>query len=212
MWLGTPSIKQNCVFRTEVVHNLYETIHCTIQTENVFHFKRNYRLRLQHSVWFVWRYTILPGNVIQTRVKLTVTSRSRHFRERQRLGKNTTNKKTSRYAKKNSKKTYYGKIVLQTTQTYYFKRLLSNSKPFSKFFRISNALKQQRFSHQVKASAKIFKRTSLPNIISYPIKPFSSSTLFTKVTKIIHKHYRLLRYAALFSKFFGICWFKVMFL
>jgi len=42
------------------------------------------------------------------------------------------------------------------------------------------------------ASANIFKRTSLANIIiSYPIKPFSSSTLFIKVIKIIHEHDRL---------------------
>jgi len=72
--------------------------------------------------------------------------------------------------------------TLQTTQTYYFKRLLSYHKPFSKFFRKSNALKQQRFSHQVKATANIFKQTSLANIISYPIKPFSWSTLFIKVS------------------------------
>jgi len=59
-----------------------------------------------------------------TRVKLAVTSPSSHFRECQRLGENTAKTKTNRYAKKNSKKTYYGKIILQTTQTYYFKRLL----------------------------------------------------------------------------------------
>jgi len=95
-------------------------------------------------------------------------------------------------------------MILQTTQTYYFKRLLSYPKHFCKIFRISNALKQERFSHKLKASAKIFKRTSLANIISYPIKPFPSSTPFIKVIKIIHKHDRLLRYTALFCKFFRI--------
>jgi len=105
---------------------------------------------------------------------------------------------------KKTKKTYYGKILLQTTQTYYFKRLWRYPKYFCKFFRISNALKQQRFSHKLKASAKVLKRTSLANIISYPMKPFSSSTLFLKVIKIIHKHDRLLRYATLFGNFFRI--------
>ena len=51
--------------------------------------------------------------------------------------------------------------------------------------------KQQRFSHKLKTSAKIFKRKSLANIISYQTKPFSCSTLFIKVIKIIHKHDRL---------------------
>ena len=92
-------------------------------------------------------------------------------------------------------------MILQTTQTYYFKRLFSYPKHFFKFFRISNALQQQRFFHKLKASAKIFKRTSLANIISYPTKPFSSSTLFIKVIKIIHKHDRLLRCATFFGKF-----------
>jgi len=108
---------------------------------------------------------------------------------------------TNTLLKKNSKKTYYGKMILQTTQTYYFKRLFSYPKHFCKFFRISNALKQQRFSHKLKASAKIFKQTSLANIISYPVKSFSSSTLFIKVIKIIHKHDRLLRYTTLLA-----CW------
>ena len=62
---------------------------------------------------------------------------------------------------------------------------------FGKVFRISNAHKQQRFSHKLKASAKIFKRKSLANIISYQTKPFSCSTLFIKVIKIIYKHDRL---------------------
>ena len=92
---------------------------------------------------------------------------------------------------KKSQKKYYGKIVLQTPQTYYFKRLLSYPKSFGKFFRISNVIKQQRFSHKLTASAKIFKWTSLANIISYPIKLFSSFTLFIKVIKIVHKHDRL---------------------
>ena len=135
-----------------------------------------------------------------TRVKLAVTSPSRHFRERQRLGEKTANIKTRRYAKK----TYCGKRILQTTKTYYFKRLFSYPKHFIKFFRISNALQQQRFFHKLKASAKIFKRTSLANIISYPTKPFSSSTLFIKVIKIIHKHDRLLCCATLFGMFFRI--------
>ena len=75
---------------------------------------------------------------------------------------------------------------------------------FGKFFRTSNALKQQWFSHELKASAKIFKRTPLADIISYLPKLFSSSTLFIKVIKIIHKHDRLYRCAALFGKFFRI--------
>ena len=70
-------------------------------------------------------------------------------------------------------------------------RLLRCATLFGKFFRISNALEQQRFSHKLKASAKIFKRTSLAKIISYPMKPFSSSTLFIKIIKIIHKYDRL---------------------
>jgi len=117
-----------------------------------------------------------------TRVKLAVTSPSRHFRERQQLGEKNANTKMSRYAKK----TYFGKIISQTTQTYYFKLLSSCLKHFCMFYRISIALKQQRLSRKLKASAKIFKRTSLANIISYPIKPFSSSTLFIKAIKIIH--------------------------
>jgi len=76
---------------------------------------------------------------------------------------------------KKLKKTHYGKIILQTTHTYYFKRLLSYPKLFCKFFE-NRTPKQQRFSHKLKASAKIFKRSSLANIINYPIKPFSSST------------------------------------
>jgi len=56
---------------------------------------------------------------------------------------------------------------------------------------MSNALKQQRFSHKQKASTKISKQKSLANSISYKIKPFSSSTLFIKVIKIMHKHDRL---------------------
>ena len=95
-------------------------------------------------------------------------------------------------------------MILQTTQTYYFKRLLSYPKHFCKFFRISNALKQERFSHKLKASAKIFKRTSLANIISYPIKQFPWSTPFIKVIQIIHKHDRLLCCATLFCKLFRI--------
>jgi len=47
-------------------------------------------------------------------------------------------------------KTYYGKITLQTTQTHYFKQVLSYPKHFCKFFRISNALKEQRFSLKLK--------------------------------------------------------------
>jgi len=49
---------------------------------------------------------------VKTRIKLAVTSPSRHFREHQRLGKNTAKSKTSKYAKKSSKNMYYGKIVL----------------------------------------------------------------------------------------------------
>ena len=75
---------------------------------------------------------------------------------------------------------------------------------FGKFFRTSNALRQQRFSHKLKASEIIFKRTSLANIISYQIKPVSSSAHFIKVIKIIHKHDRLQRCATLFGKFFRI--------
>ena len=78
-------------------------------------------------------------------------------------------------------------------------RLLRCATLFGKFYRISNALKQQRFSHKLKASAKIFERTSLANIISYPMKPFSSSALFIKVIKIIHEHDRLLRYTTLLA-------------
>ena len=36
----------------------------------------------------------------------------------------------------------------------------------------------------------MFKRKSLANMISYQTKPFSSSTNFIKVIKIIHKHDR----------------------
>jgi len=97
----------------------------------------------------------------ETRVKLAVTSPSRHFRERQRFGEKNTKTKTNTYAKKKLKKAYYGKIISQTTQTYYFKRILSYSKHFCKFFRISNALKQQRFSHKLKASAKILYKHHL---------------------------------------------------
>ena len=78
-------------------------------------------------------------------------------------------------------------------------RLLRCATLFGKFYRISNALKQQRFSHKLKASAKIFERTSLANIISYPMKPFSSSALLIKVIKIIHEHDRLLRYTTLLA-------------
>jgi len=73
------------------------------------------------------------------------------------VAKKTPTQKRADKLKRNSKKTCYGKIILQTTQTYYFKRLLSYPKPFGKFFRILNALKQQRFSHKLKASTKIFK-------------------------------------------------------
>jgi len=103
--------------------------------------------------------------------------------------------------KKNSRK-----HIMTKSNYNQLRRIISNDfkfpKYFCKFFRISNALKQQRFSHKLKASAKILKRASLANIISYPIKPFSSSTLFIKVIKITHKHDRLLRCATLFGKFF----------
>jgi len=57
-----------------------------------------------------------------TRVKLAVTSPSRHFRD---LAKKTQKQKRTDKPKKPSKKTYYGKIISQTTQTNCFKRLLS---------------------------------------------------------------------------------------
>jgi len=47
----------------------------------------------------------------------------------------------------------------------------------------------------------ISKRTSLANINSYPTKPFSWSTLFIEVIKIIHKHNRRLCYTTFFSSF-----------
>jgi len=55
-----------------------------------------------------------------TGVKLAVTSPSRHFRD---LAKKPPTQKRANKLKKNSKKTYYGNIILQTTQTYYFKLL-----------------------------------------------------------------------------------------
>ena len=58
-------------------------------------------------------------------------------------------------------------------------------------FKYRTRLNINGFSHKLKASAKIFKRTSHADIISYPTKPFSSSTLFVKVIKIIYKHDRL---------------------
>jgi len=94
------------------------------------------------------------------------------------------------------KKTYHGKIISQTTQTYYFKQLLSYHEPFRKFLRISNALKQQRSSHQIKVSAMIFKRTSQLSNNTY-----SWSTLFIEVIKIIHKHNGRLCYTTFFSTF-----------
>jgi len=119
-----------------------------------------------------------------TRVKLAVTSPSRHFRDLAK--KPPTQKRADKIKKHIMVKSYYKQL----------RRIISNnfqadSKPFGKFFRISNSLQQQRFSHKLKSSAKIFKRTSLADIISYQIKPFSSSTLFIKVIKIIQKHDRL---------------------
>ena len=62
-------------------------------------------------------------------------------------------------------------------------RLLHYNTFLSKFFRILNALKQQQFSHQVKTSAKIFKWTSLANIISYPTKPPHALNFSLKLSK-----------------------------
>ena len=100
---------------------------------------------------------ILSSSLFLNVVTIDQSKASRHFRERQRLGEKTANIKTRRYAKK----TYCGKRILQTTKTYYFKRLFSYPKHFCKFFRISNALKQQRFSRELKASAKFLKEHHL---------------------------------------------------
>jgi len=56
-----------------------------------------------------------------TRVKLAVTSPSRHFCD---LAKKTPKQKRTDKLKFNSRKTYYGKIISQTTQTNCFKRLV----------------------------------------------------------------------------------------
>jgi len=57
-----------------------------------------------------------------TRVKLAVTSPSRHFCD---LAKKTRKQKRTDKLKNNSRKTYYSKIISQTTQTNCFKRLVS---------------------------------------------------------------------------------------
>jgi len=63
-------------------------------------------------------------------------------------------------------------------------RLLRCTILFVKFFRISNALKQQWFSHKLKASANIFKRTRLANIIRYPMNtPVILRHFFAKIGK-----------------------------
>jgi len=55
------------------------------------------------------------GWVGTTRVKLAVSSPSRHFCD---WAKKKPKQKRQYKSKKTQKKTYYGKIILQTTQTY----------------------------------------------------------------------------------------------
>jgi len=71
---------------------------------------------------------------------------------------------------------------------------------FIKLFTEPNALQQQQISHQTKTTAITFKRICYADVTSYPIKFLWTGTLFTKVTKIIDQHDRLLRYCLLFSK------------
>ena len=81
-------------------------------------------------MWFLINQTFLPlpnvwtgyDTAIVTRVKLAVTSPSRHFCN---LAKKTPKQKRTDKLKNNSRKTYYGKIISQTTQTNCFKRLVS---------------------------------------------------------------------------------------
>jgi len=73
-------------------------------------------------------------------------------------------------------------------------RLFRYPRHCSKLVQASNALQQQRISHQPNATAMFFKRISDADFTSYPIKFFSTGTLFMKVIKIIDRHDRLLCY------------------
>jgi len=76
----------------------------------------------------------LFGLFLDTRVKLAVTSPSRHFRERQRLGEKNAKTKTNRYAKKNSKKTYYGKNHITNNSDVLFQRTFKLLQTFLQVF------------------------------------------------------------------------------
>jgi len=84
---------------------------------------------------------------------------------------------------------------------YQHERLLRYPSHSSNIFQESNALQQQQISHQPNATVMFFKRISDADVTSYPIKLFSTGTLFTKVFKIIDQHDRLFRYPRLFKKF-----------
>jgi len=73
---------------------------------------------------------------------------------------------------------------------------------FSAKFSRMELHKQRQISYQPNATAMIFKRICYADITNYPIKFFSTGTLFTNVIKIIDQRDRLLRNPRYCSKVF----------
>ena len=71
---------------------------------------------------------------------------------------------------------------------------------FSVKFSRMELLKQRQISYQPNATTMIFKRICYADITNYPIKFFSTGTLFVNIIKIIDQHDRLQRYSKHCSK------------